>query len=76
MYTIQVTFDQEEGRDIFARVIPRLGMNEDTTKALVAIIAEGMNSIRQEGTINIYQDGVSSPCYHVEVFHGKIEVTE
>jgi len=86
MYIIQVTFDQEEGRDIFADVQADPSLrnyvesSEEAAKALVALIGEGMRAIGQEGTINIYNRTLpgeaSRVIYHVEVFNGKIEVTE
>jgi hypothetical protein len=89
MYIIQVTFDQEEGRDIFADVQADPGFTKhshyvetslEATKALATIIAEGFKALNQEGTINIYNrtltDEASRIIYHVEVFNGKIEVTE
>jgi hypothetical protein len=89
MYIIQVTFDQEEGRDIFADVQADPGFTNHThyvetsleaTKALATIIAEGFKALRQEGTINIYErtnaGEPSRVIYHVEIFHDKIEITE
>jgi hypothetical protein len=89
MYIIQVTFDQEEGRDIFADVQADPGFTHhshyiesslEATKALATIIAEGFKALNQEGTINIYdrpsEPAASRVIYHVEIFNGKIEITE
>jgi len=89
MYIIQITFDQEEGRDIFADVQADPGFTNhshyvetslEATKALATIIAEGYKALGQEGTINIYErtnaGDASRVIYHVEIFQGKIEVTE
>jgi hypothetical protein len=86
MYTIQITFDQEEGRDIFADVQadPSIGnyieASLEATKALTTIIAEGMFKLGQEGTLNIFSRTLPGAraeiIYHVEVANGRIEVTE
>jgi hypothetical protein len=86
MYIIQVTFDQEEGRDIFADVQADPSLRNyvesslEATKALTTIIAEGMLKLGQEGTLNIYKRTLpgerSEIIYHVEVANDKIEVTE
>jgi hypothetical protein len=73
---LQVTFDQEEGRDIIVTLAPNRHP-EEAAKALATLIAEGMASLRQEGTINIYYDAdLNHPIYHTEIFDGVIAITE